>query len=93
MTKDVKTALYLHIQPVKNLSIRPKSLPSDTQKATILGKCVKIAVIEAMSGHAFHLNGTTYVQDDGSAMGNELTVAIARSVMLKWNQHFKHVYT
>jgi hypothetical protein len=44
---------------------------------------VKTAVIALISGYVFRFNVTTYVQDDGSAMGNELTVAIARAAMLK----------
>ena len=92
-TKEVGTALHLPIQSVESLFISPDQQPSDAQKALMLGVVVKTAVIAAMSGHVFRFNGTTYVQDDGGAMGNELTVAIARSVMLKWDRQFKQLCT
>jgi hypothetical protein len=92
-TLEVETALHLRIQSVESLFITPDQQPTDAQKALMLGEVVKTVVIAAMSGPVYRFNRTTYVQDDGGAMGNELTVCIATFIMLKWDFQFKQLCT
>ena len=62
--------------------------PSEQQKQRMLALMITKAAITSMGNHTYRFNGTVYKQQDGGPIGDELSQAIARLVMIWWDEEF-----
>ena len=67
--------------------IKPKQ-PSDHQKRRMFALMVCQAVKTSMSNHLYRFDGKVFKQEDGGPIGDELSQAVARLVMIWWDQKF-----
>ena len=66
----------------------PGRLPNEIEKAKIMAKTIEIVTRETMTRHFYAVGDTIRKQTDGGPIGLQLTGAIARVVMLWWDQKF-----
>ena len=66
----------------------PQCQPDDSQKAKMLGKMISTTTRTAMETYTYQYRGDTYWQQDGGPIGNPLSSAVARVVMIDWDQQF-----
>ena len=62
--------------------------PTDEQKHKMVAHMVSQAVKVSMSNHMYRFGGKTYKQTDGGPIGDELSQAVARMVMIWWDKQF-----
>ena len=72
----------------KSLFNHSSIIPSELQCRKIMAKCVEIAIRVCMKNHAYTFNQETYLQEEGGSIGERFTQALARVVMIKWDQEF-----
>ena len=63
----------------------PSRLPSEVEKSKMVSKLVEIVTREVMANHYYAVGDTIRKQTDGGPIGLKLTGAIARIVMLWWD--------
>ena len=66
----------------------PRRLPNEVEKANMISKLIEIVTKEVMSNHFYSVGDTIRKQTDGGPIGLQLTGAIARIVMLWWDDQF-----
>ena len=62
--------------------------PTKEQSANMMGQMIADAIDTAMSNHMYRFDGKVYLQNDGGPIGDELSQAIARLVMIWWDRKF-----
>ena len=62
--------------------------PSEPQKKRMFAQMVVCAVQTSMSNHLYRFDGKVYKQEDGGPIGDELAQAVARIVMIWWDNEF-----
>ena len=66
----------------------PVSKPSQEQQVEMIAKCVEIAAKLVMRNHFYHFGEEIRKQAEGGPIGLELTTALARMVMIWWDEQF-----
>ena len=69
------------------------SEPSEEQKQMMLALVLMKAVETSMSNHTYRFGGKIYKQSDGGPIGDELSQAVARLVMIWWDRKFLEICT
>ena len=64
----------------------PSKAPSEDQKRILLGLVMAIGIDMIMSNHTFMLGDDVYLQSEGGPIGLEATGAIARAVMMWFDE-------
>ena len=62
--------------------------PTEWQKKRMLALVVAAAVNETMSNHCYKVGDTTFLQSEGGPIGLELTGALSRPFMRRWDRLF-----
>ena len=62
--------------------------PSANQKSRMLALMIVKAVEVSMKNHMYIFDGKIYKQEDGGPIGDELSQAVARLVMIWWDEQF-----
>ena len=62
--------------------------PTEEQSAKMMAQMVAYAVEVAMSNHMYKFDGKVYLQTDGGPIGDELSQAVARLVMIWGDRNF-----
>ena len=68
----------------QNWSVARK--PGTRQKKKMLALAISSGVQVVMSGHTYRVGDTCYLQTEGGAIGLELTGAVSRAFMMKWDK-------
>ena len=66
----------------------PQRSPTPAEKKIILAQVIRIATLAVLNNHTYQFNEETRLQAEGSPIGLELAGAMARVVMLWWDQQF-----
>ena len=69
----------------------PQRLPSELEKSKMVSKLLEIVTKEVMTKHFYAVGDIIRKQTDGGPIGLQLTGAIARVVMLWWDEKFLEV--
>ena len=64
---------------------------SKHQEKRMLTQMIVSAVITSMNNHMYRFDGHVYKQEDGGPIGDELSQAVARIVMIWWDQKFLNI--
>ena len=62
--------------------------PTEQEKRRLLAECVRVVVVTMMENHAYSFKGEAHLQEEGGSIGERFTQALARLVMLDWDQRF-----
>ena len=62
--------------------------PGTIQKKKMLALAVSVGVHTVMSGHTYMVGDVCYLQKEGGAIGLELTGAVSRPFMQKWDRQY-----
>ena len=62
--------------------------PTEEQSAKTMAQMVADAVEVAMSNHMYRFDGKVYLQTDSGPIGDELSQAVARLIMIWWDRTF-----
>ena len=88
-TAEVMGTLYREDgAEVQSLFLPPKRLPNQQEKKILLSQVLKISIQAVLSNHTYQFGGQIKIQTDGSPIGLELAGALARVVMIWWDQEF-----
>ena len=82
-TKEVLDRAMDDHENVNSLFKEGSQEPNGDQKRIILAKCVEVALVTCMKNHAYTFHQQSYLQEQGGAIGERFTQALARLVMLK----------
>ena len=67
--------------------------PEEDQKRRMLAEMMAKAVETSMRNHLYRFDGKNYKQEDGGPIGDELSQAVARMVMMWWDERFIELCT
>ena len=87
-TKEVRGPLQEEKDWSKSLFWPPTRNATEDEKRLILSICVQQGLLAAMDGHLFVWHREVRKQQEGLGIGSDLTRAVARLVMLDWDQKF-----
>ena len=87
-TKEVRGPLQEEKDWEKSLFLQPTRRATVEEKKIILSICVEQGLLAAMEGHLFVWHKNVMKQEEGLGIGSDLTRAVARLVMLDWDQKF-----
>ena len=62
--------------------------PDANQKRGMISEMIVKAVETSMRNHFYMFDGKNYKQEDGGPIGDELSQAVARIVMMWWDEEF-----
>jgi hypothetical protein len=80
-----------NIEKWGKLWVMPRRLPNEVEKSKMMSKLVELVTKEVMSNHYYAVGDTIRKQTDGGPIGLQITGAIARVVMLWWDDKFLEV--
>ena len=63
-------------------------MPGKNQKKRMLGLAIAKGVQERMANHTYKVGDKTYLQQEGGQIGLELTGAVSRAFIWKWDKIF-----
>ena len=69
----------------------PTRLPNEVEKSKMVSKLVELVTREVMSNHYYAVGDTVRKQTEGGPIGLQVTGAIARIVMLWWDERFLEI--
>ena len=87
-TKEVKAPLQENKDWGKSLFHPPSRGATVEEKKLILSLCVEQGLLAAMDGHLYNWHLEVKKQVEGLGIGSDLTRAVARLVMLDWDNRF-----
>ena len=62
--------------------------PREDQKRKMVAAMIGKSVETSITNHMYRFSGKMYKQEDGGPIGDELSQAIARLVMIWWDERF-----
>ena len=91
-TAEVMGKLYWEEEEeVPSLFHPPKRWPTEREQKILLAQVIRVASLAILQHHTYQFNEEVRLQSDGGPIGLELAVAMARVVMLWWDQKFLHL--
>ena len=87
-TKEVRGPMQEDINWGQSLFSPPMRRSTEEEKKEILALCVEVGLMAAMEGHLYSWHGEVRKQREGLGIGADLTRAVARLVMLDWDQKY-----
>ena len=91
-TAEVMGKLYREEEEeVPSLFHPPRRLPTEREQKILLAQVIRVATLAILQHHTYQFNGEVRLQNDGGPIGLELAGAVARVVMLWWDQKFLHL--
>ena len=88
VTKEVRGPLQEEKDWEKSLFLPPTRRATGDEKKMILSICVEQGLLAAVDGHLFVWHKEVMKKQAGLGIGSDLTRAVARLVMLDWDQRF-----
>ena len=62
--------------------------PNEEQRMKMISGMIKIAIETSMKNHLYRFDGKVFRQSDGGPIGDELSQAVARLIMIWWDNEF-----
>ena len=87
-TKEVRAPLQEQREWESSLFFPPNRAMMPEEKKKVLSLCVEQGLIAALDSHLYVWHREVIKQEDGLPIGLDLTRAVARLVMLDWDQQF-----
>ena len=87
-TKKVRGALQQEKDWDTSLFNKPTREATELEKKQILALCVEQGLLAALGSHTYTWKGEVKMQGSGLPIGLDITRAVARIIMLDWDQHF-----
>ena len=88
VTKEVRGPLQEEKDWERSLFLPPTRRATGGEKKLILSICVEQGLLAAVDGHLFVWHKQVMKKQEGLGIGSDLTRAVARLVMLDWDQRF-----
>ena len=88
MTKEVRGPLQEEKDWERSLFLSPGRRATGEEKRLILSICVEQGLLAAVDGHLFVWHKEVMKKQTGLGIGSDLTRAVARLVMLDWDERF-----
>ena len=88
VTKEVRGPLQEEKDWERSLFLPPTRRATGGEKKLILSICVEQGLLAAVDGHLFVWHKEVMKKQEGLGIGSDLTRAVARLVMLDWDQRF-----
>ena len=87
-TKEVRGPLQEEKDWESSLFLPPTRRSTEEERKKIFSICVELGLQAAMEGHLFVWHKEVMKKQEGLGIGSDLTRAVARLVMLDWDQKF-----
>ena len=87
-TKEIRGPLQEEKNWESSLFFPPTRRATEEEKKLILALCVEQGLLAAFDGHLYNWNREVRSQSQGLGIGEDLTRAVARLVMLDWDLKF-----
>ena len=87
-TKEIRGPLQEEKNWETSLFLPPIRRATEEEKKLILALCVEQGLLAAFDGHLYNWNREVRSQSQGLGIGEDLTRAVARLVMLDWDLKF-----
>ena len=88
LTKEVRSPLQEQKDWESSLFFPPTRATTTEEKKKILSLCVEQGLLAALGSHLYNWHREVKEQQDGLPIGLDLTRAVARLVLLDWDQQF-----